>query len=111
MPGGQGGYNWMNQYYEYDALNRLNCLREQQNGVTCTGMQHYTYDRWGNRQINAAVTYGAGTPEPQFSVNATTNRISVPDGQPGALQYDAAGNLTSDTYTGAARGRATPRGG
>ena len=37
----------------------------------------------------------------QFTVNTATNRLGVPAGQSGVMSYDAAGNLTNDTYTGA----------
>lgn len=40
-----------------------------------------------------------------FTVDTTTNRLGVPAGQPEVMTYDSAGNLTTDTYTGA--GRAT----
>jgi RHS repeat-associated protein len=33
-------------------------------------------------------------------VNTTNNQLGVPAGQPGAMTYDEAGNLTNDTYTG-----------
>ncbi|HET7287263.1 MAG TPA: hypothetical protein VFI71_07325, partial [Pyrinomonadaceae bacterium] len=38
--------------YSYDSLNRVTAVNEYQNGVTFTGSQQYTYDRWGNRTIN-----------------------------------------------------------
>jgi len=86
--------------YSYDALNRLASVAEYQNGSTKTGLQQYDYDRWGNRTISPA-TWGTGINNKQFAVNAANNRLSVPAGQSGAMSYDAAGNLTNDTYTGA----------
>jgi RHS repeat-associated protein len=94
------GYQWMNQYYTYDALNRLASVTEQASGATNTGAQVYAYDRFGNRTVDAAQTWGAGIPEPQFTVDAATNRLGVPVGQTGAMTYDPAGNLTHDSYTG-----------
>ena len=86
--------------YSYDALNRLSAVSEYQNGTTNTGMQQYDYDRWGNRTINPA-SWGIGINNKQFSKNSTNNQLGVPVGQAGVMTYDAAGNLTTDTYTGA----------
>lgn len=86
--------------YSYDALNRLASVSEYQNGTTNTGLQQYDYDRWGNRTINPA-TWGTGINNKQFTVITANNRLGVPVGQSGAMSYDAAGNLTNDTYTGA----------
>jgi len=63
-------------------------------------LQSYSYDRWGNRTINAAQTWGTSISNKQFTVDAATNRLGVPNGQPGTMSYDRAGNLTTDTYTG-----------
>jgi RHS repeat-associated protein len=93
------GYNWTNQWYAYDSLNRLTSVQEQQSGAH-TGAQAYAYDRFGNRQINSAATWGAGINNRQFAVDAATNRLGVPAGQAGVMQYDPAGNLTFDSYTG-----------
>ena len=99
-----GWQGWFNQYYTYDSLNRISSVREEQNAATTTGEQHFTYDRWGNRQINAAPTYNNNPAMPfnerQFIISTATNRLSVPGGQTGALSYDEAGNLTHDSYTG-----------
>lgn len=86
--------------YSYDALNRLSAVSEYQNGSTNTGMQQYDYDRWGNRTINSA-SWGTGISNKQFTKNSTNNQLGVPVGQSGVMSYDAAGNLTNDTYTGA----------
>jgi RHS repeat-associated protein len=101
----------MNQWYDYDALNRLSYVKEQQNGAAFTGEQHYGYDRWGNREIKAGDTYGAGIPEPQFELGETAskNRLLAPGDLTLAegsrkMRYDAAGNLTYDSYTKADSG-------
>ncbi|HEV8427566.1 MAG TPA: discoidin domain-containing protein [Pyrinomonadaceae bacterium] len=92
---------YMEDRYSYDALNRLADVSEWQNGLTNTGRQQYDYDRWGNRTINAAQTWGTGINNKQFAVDTATNRLGVPNGQSGTMTYDAAGNLINDTYTGA----------
>ncbi len=94
--------------YSYDSLNRLTSVVEQRMSVA-TGWgnwqqqfrQQYTYDRYGNRTIDATQTWGTGINNKQFTVNTATNRLGVPGGQAGTMTYDAAGNLTNDTYTGA----------
>jgi RHS repeat-associated protein len=92
------GYWNANQFYEYDSLNRLDRVQEEQGG-TVRWAQDFDYDRWGNRTINAAGTWGQA-PEPQFTVDAVTNRLGVPAGQAGQMSYDPAGNLTFDSYRG-----------
>jgi RHS repeat-associated protein len=94
------------QAYNYDALNRLTSVTEQKIEMPAWVWQQqlqqsYSYDRYGNRTINAAQTWGTGVNNKQFTVDASTNRLGVPNGQPGAMSYDTAGNLTNDTYTGA----------
>jgi hypothetical protein len=69
------------------------------NGGAEQWKQQFTYDRWGNRTINTAATYGIGINNKSFTVNTTNNRLGVPGGQSGAMTYDAVGNLTNDTYT------------
>ena len=88
------------QNYAYDSLNRISWAGEYLNGVTNTGSQHYLYDRWGNRRIDPA-TWGTGINNKQFDVTTSNNRLAVPSGQSGTMSYDSAGNLTTDTYTGA----------
>src|SRR5687768_11118039 len=51
------------------------------------------------RSIPALPTEQASTIKPSL-LNATNNRLGVPAGQSGVMQYDVAGNLTNDTYTG-----------
>jgi len=96
------------QYYEYDSLNRLLSAREAMSGAN-QWRQWFSYDRWGNRTIDTTThptdglpkTYGTGINNKQFTVTSANNRLGVPAGQSGAMTYDAAGNLTNDTYTGA----------
>jgi YD repeat-containing protein len=93
-------YTLMQQNYGYDSLNRLNWVGEYMNGsgATPSGAQGFDYDRWGNRTINPG-TWGTGINNKQFTVDAASNRLGVPSGQSGVMQYDAAGNLLNDTYT------------
>ncbi|HEX7330819.1 MAG TPA: hypothetical protein VF290_04920, partial [Pyrinomonadaceae bacterium] len=86
--------------YTYDALNRLTSVSEYKNGTEHTGLQEYDYDRYGNRTIKLTST-GTGINSKQFTVNPANNRLGVPSGQSGVMNYDAAGNLKHDTYTGA----------
>ena len=88
------------QQYAYDSLNRLTSARELISG-TEQWKQQFTYDRWGNRTIDTGVTYGVGINNQAFTVNTSNNRLGVPAGQSGTMSYDAAGNLTNNTYTGA----------
>ena len=95
------------QSYEYDSLNRLLSAREAISG-TNQWRQWFSYDRWGNRAIDITTTaqdglrtFGAGINNKQFTVTSANNRLTVPVGQSGTMTYDAAGNLTNDTYTGA----------
>lgn len=99
------GFSLTTFFYYYDALNRLDLTSEVRNGAN-SFVQDYDYDRYGNRTINAANTWGNGVGNKQFAVDAGTNRLGVPAGQPGVMQYDAAGNLVADTYSAAAVSRA-----
>ncbi|MDQ3012072.1 MAG: hypothetical protein M3X11_15360, partial [Acidobacteriota bacterium] len=84
--------------YEYDYLNRVTIA----NGVqrTTSGSwpsvyaQGYSYDRWGNRSINAGATWGANIYNTVITPNTANNRLN-------GLTYDAAGNTTNDPITGA----------
>jgi YD repeat-containing protein len=93
--------------YNYDALNRLTSVTEQRMDAAGGWVwqqqfrQAYTYDRYGNRTIDGAQTWGTGINNKAFTVNTANNRLGVPGGQPGVMSYDLAGNLTNDTYTGA----------
>ncbi len=100
-----GGYSQFTQFYDYDALNRLYQASESF-GSSTPWVQYFNYDRWSNRTVNASNTTGSA-PEPQFTVDASTDRLGVPTGQSGAMSYDAAGNLTNDTYQGGLGGGGT----
>jgi len=91
-------YSFIQQNYDYDTLNRLILMAEYPNGGSATGSQTYSYDRYGNRTLSA---WGAGINNQPFTVDPNTNRLGVPSGLGGVMQYDAAGNLTNDTYSGA----------
>ena len=85
------------QEFEYDSLNRLTSALEKISNNT-QWSQTFGYDRWGNRTILAAT--GVDLSNKQFTINTANNRYGVPAGQSGVMQFDAAGNLTNDTYTG-----------
>ena len=91
------------QIYTYDSLNRLASTAEyfisDFQPLTQTSLQSYSYDRWGNRNINLA-SWGTGINEKQFTANPNTNRLEVPAGQSGVMTYDNAANLINDTYSG-----------
>lgn len=89
------------QQFNYDWLNRLAWVREVSNGDELW-KQGFTYDRFGNRTINQGVTYGSGINNKSFTVNPGNNRLGVPGGQTGTMDYDPAGNLTADTYSAGA---------
>lgn len=91
------GYFNVVQYYGYDALNRLASVEDKPFNGPPDFYQAYSYDRWGNRTVNAGGTWNA--PAPPFTVNPATNRLAPPAGY--TMNYDAAGNLTYDNYTGA----------
>ncbi|HEV8589215.1 MAG TPA: discoidin domain-containing protein, partial [Pyrinomonadaceae bacterium] len=88
--------------YTYDSLNRITSVSENYisnaEAENQKFAQVYSYDRYGNRTINQANTWGTGVPKPNFGMDANTNRLSAPAGY--AMSYDAAGNLTNDTYMG-----------
>ena len=96
-------YDVLSQSYEYDSLNRLQNVHDGNNW-----RQSYTYDRWGNRTIDqdSLKTFGTNIPKPNFGMDTSTNRLTVPSGQSGTMTYDNAGNLTTDTYSAAAVARA-----
>jgi RHS repeat-associated protein len=102
-------HNFTQQSFQYDALNRLSSVTEAPGtnwtAGAPTGVQSYAYDRWGNRQIDAVKTWGANVPEQQVAFNPADNRLGVPAGHGGVIQYDAAGNVTADTYSASAAQR------
>ncbi|MGH9872553.1 MAG: RHS repeat-associated core domain-containing protein [Pyrinomonadaceae bacterium] len=99
------------QQYNYDALNRLDWVREISSAGAEIWKQDFAYDRYGNRTIDQTNTWGpAAGPainKKNFTANtANDNRLGVPAGQSGTMSYDNAGNLTTDTYSGLAVTRA-----
>lgn len=87
-------YTAWDDFYSYDALNRLTQVQMNHAGSPVT-QQVYTYDRWGNRTISPATT--DGLPEPQYGVNTAKNQLTA--GGAGTVTYDAAGNLTYDSFS------------
>src|SRR5215217_2882077 len=81
------------QEFDYDGLNRLSWAKEG-----TSWKQQYSYDRYGNRLVNQANTFGDGVAKPDFGLDTNTNRLTAPAGY--TMSYDAAGNLTNDTSTG-----------
>jgi RHS repeat-associated protein len=95
------------QQYEYDALNRLTEARERAtSNDALLWSQIYTYDRHGNRTINAGGTSG-GVNNQSFEVETATNRLLAPGDSvltgsnlpQRKMRYDAAGNLTNDSWS------------
>ncbi len=95
-------YNWTEDRFAYDSLNRLKSVAEY-HGSSTSGLsgQDFTqvnnYDRWGNRTINQSLT-SASIPHPNYTADTTTNRLVAPAGF--NYGYDNAGNQTNDNYTG-----------
>ena len=103
------------QQYDYDSLNRLKRVHEYTGNTQLDWQQEYDYDRWGNRTLNATNTWiGNAANPPNAALNeavfdtgnlAATNRLyapgdlALPENQR-RMRYDAAGNLSVDTYTG-----------
>jgi RHS repeat-associated protein len=102
-------HSFIESRYNYDQLNRVKYVEEYFNGQGTPSRQQYDYDRFGNRTINAAGSYGIGIPEPQFELGpgeSLTNRIyaqgdmNIADPEARRMRYDKAGNLKYDSYTG-----------
>lgn len=96
------GYNWTQQNYGYDYLNRLTSVAELQNGSTNAYAQAYLYDRWGNRTINIQnnATWGYGINAVQTVADANANRMYAPnDPNHTLVDYDVAGNQTRGYLT------------
>jgi RHS repeat-associated protein len=80
--------------------------REAFNGEGIQWQQTYVYDRYGNRTIdtNANATFG-GVNNLGFELDTARNRLyapgdlAIPEAER-LMQYDDAGNLKQDTYTG-----------
>ena len=96
------------------TLNRLTSVEEYPSTPAGYGaksfQQAYAYDRWGNRTV--ALGQSSNVPVGQYNFErgdlANTNRLYAP-GDPAytgsnygqrKMQYDAAGNLVYDAYTG-----------
>jgi RHS repeat-associated protein len=95
-------YNWTEDRYSYDYLNRLEKV-EEYHGSWNQGLssldfkQVNVFDRWGNRTIDQNLT-STNVPHPNYSVDPNTNRLVAPIGY--SYSYDNAGNQTNDNYTG-----------
>ena len=95
-------YNWTEDRYSYDSLNRLKSVAEY-HGAMNVGYapqdfaQVYDYDRFGNRTVNQSQT-STNIPHPNYTVDTGNNRLVAPAGYNYA--YDNAGNQTNDNYTG-----------
>lgn len=93
IPGG-----FYQQTYAYDDLNRLKSVTEKLNGTgDASFKQEYAYDPFGNRTVDQNVTT-PNVPRPSYTVDPNTNRLIAPSGY--TYAYDAAGNQTTDNYTG-----------
>jgi RHS repeat-associated protein len=123
--------NWETSYqrFYYDGANRLYHANEVSNtssrGDLLEWKQHFDYDRFGNRTINAGgtesyFTNGQGQREArqdivnelQYSVRTAKNQlmhagdsVSDPLHASNRLRYDAVGNLVFDNYTQGAQWR------
>ncbi len=108
-------YDWADDTFTYDALNRLKSVAEAHGTPAGLGgqsyVQTYDYDRFGNRTINQGQT--TGITNTQFELSPVSNQeVAEPSnrlyaaGDAGRapanklMRYDAAGNLTYDVYTG-----------
>jgi RHS repeat-associated protein len=88
------------QQFDYDYLNRLKRVHEYTGNTNLDWQQEFAYDRWGNRTISQTNTWGTNIPKPNYGVNASNNnRLTAPPGY--STTYDAAGNVITDTYSGA----------
>jgi RHS repeat-associated protein len=112
------GYSFTEDRFSYDSLNRLEYISEYhgtQNGYANSEdfKQAYTYDRWGNRRINNAATWGAGINNAQSWIDSNNNRLYAPsdqnvsDPEQRLIRYDAAGNQKADYYTAGWQGTRT----
>jgi RHS repeat-associated protein len=91
-PGQSNGFT-ATQTYNYDSLNRLKDASEVIG--TQTWKQTYKYDRFGNREFDAANTTTLGSCSQSFcnpTISATDNRFNTGQG----YSYDNAGNLKTD---------------
>jgi RHS repeat-associated protein len=109
-------YSYTQDDYTYDSLNRLSSTNEIHGTPTSQSgqdyVQSYDYDRWGNRTINPGSSSVINHMQFDKSDAQNTNRLFAPgDTSPSLpvnqrkMQYDSAGNLTHDSYTGDNRTR------
>jgi RHS repeat-associated protein len=106
-------YSYTQDTYSYDSLNRLTSANEVHGGPNWQSgqdyLQSYDYDRFGNRTINSAST-GVNNTQFDKSDAQNSNRLYAPNDLSQSMsqrkmQYDSAGNLTHDSYTGDNRTR------
>lgn len=82
------------QTYAYDSLNRIKSATETQSSSQ-TWKQTFTYDRYGNRNFDAANTTTLGscsTAQCNPTVDSSNNRFTTGQG----YTYDLSGNLVQD---------------
>ncbi len=101
-------YNWTEDRYAYDFLNRLKSVGEY-HGSSTSGLsgqdftQMYDYDVFGNRTINqTGTTQTSGINRLQTAISTATNRLYAPgetDQTHSLLNYDAGGNQIKDYYS------------
>lgn len=101
-------YSYIQNDNSYDTLNRLSSTTEFQAGSDWIRppayVQSYDYDRWGNRTINAG-SWGVNNTQFDKTDAQNSNRLYAPgdtslEMSQRRMQYDNAGNLTYDSYTG-----------
>ena len=86
------------QTYTYDSLNRLKSATENIQNSTETWKQTFQYDRYGNRNFDAANTTTLGscsTAQCNPSIDAANNRFTTNQG----YTYDLSGNLLTDAQS------------
>lgn len=84
----------LEQTYAYDSLNRIKSAVETQSSAQ-TWKQTFTYDRYGNRNFDAANTTTLGscsTNQCNPTIDAANNRFTTNQG----YTYDLSGNLLTD---------------
>ncbi|MEZ5307060.1 MAG: RHS repeat-associated core domain-containing protein [Pyrinomonadaceae bacterium] len=88
------------QSYTYDGLNRLKSAEEKyNNGASQSWKQTFSYDRYGNREFDAAntTTLASNGKVENPDIEESTNRIKKDqDGGGIDYDYDKNGNLTLD---------------
>jgi RHS repeat-associated protein len=90
------------QTYVYDDLNRLqSAIETVNNGTTTTWKQTFSYDRFGNRRIDAAntTTIGVSNKVTNPLINTSDNRLKKDQDNDNITDYDydKTGNLTQDS--------------